>query len=463
MAFVSSELPGFGNAFKDLADGLPQTELGKRLKSLFPQFAELAEASATGKISQTELIARLKELGPGLERFRDQMGAAGITALSDRDSGFGALFGSMYQFQEFMAKAYDPAKAAEEARKRELVTTALTNMSNVINDIRTKILLKFFEEGGIGARMQKWLETIGPKDIEQFNKNLNLWVDKLTKDPAGAIAELWDNMTNSLLGEMDEAGKRKGGLLTKLIDNLKPGFQKAADVLADIIGRAAEAAFRRITGEGTAKPLAGKTAITNEDAVTILKDFTGEGILNADDIGGVFKGLTSVEEFGGQDLANRIFKASGLDWTSMTSPWSDDRNVGDLSRALEEFYRQSQTEQGLSTDQLKLLQELNKAMNPPERRYGTYGVTGKLVEPKNITARLHAGERVLSPEEAAEYNKPKENLTTPQQPVTINQEGVIKAVNQLNMTMQTAAQILADIKAESKRQTNATKNMGLVY
>jgi hypothetical protein len=39
-----------------------------------------------------------------------------------------------------------------------------------------------------------------------------------------------------------------------------------------------------------------------------------------------------------------------------------------------------------------------------ERRVGTRGALGRMTEPKTTLAKIHAGERVLNPQEAAEYN-----------------------------------------------------------
>jgi len=47
------------------------------------------------------------------------------------------------------------------------------------------------------------------------------------------------------------------------------------------------------------------------------------------------------------------------------------------------------------------------------RRFGTLGVTGQMVEPKNTVATIEKGERVLSPQEASDYNSQQRetNLT----------------------------------------------------
>ena len=74
-------------------------------------------------------------------------------------------------------------------------------------------------------------------------------------------------------------------------------------------------------------------------------------------------------------------------------------------------YAQGQHQAGVySTDQLQ--QVLNFLQDDVQetlqgittRSLGTFGATGRIVEPSDTLARIHAGERVLNPQEAAAYN-----------------------------------------------------------
>ena len=55
------------------------------------------------------------------------------------------------------------------------------------------------------------------------------------------------------------------------------------------------------------------------------------------------------------------------------------------------------------------------------------------------------------------------SLTTNNNGATINQEGVINAINQLNTTMSNTASILMSIEKNSKKQISALGSVGSVY
>ena len=83
-----------------------------------------------------------------------------------------------------------------------------------------------------------------------------------------------------------------------------------------------------------------------------------------------------------------------------------------------------------------------EANNPgltPVRRVGTLKATGKTTEPEDITARLHAGERVLNPQEASAYN---------------SQSDLGGAINRLNTT---TAQLVTLMK-QNNRITSGISN-----
>jgi hypothetical protein len=90
----ASELgPELEGAFKDLADGVAQTDLGKTLAAMSPEFKKFTEDSAKGRVTSAEFQDRLKKIAPNLEKFRDDMGGAGSSALMGQ-AGFGELLSS---------------------------------------------------------------------------------------------------------------------------------------------------------------------------------------------------------------------------------------------------------------------------------------------------------------------------------------------------------------------------------
>ena len=94
----------------------------------------------------------------------------------------------------------------------------------------------------------------------------------------------------------------------------------------------------------------------------------------------------------------------------------------------------------------QLLNELSELNNMianipplPERRIGTLRATGKTTEPQDTTAQIHAGERVLNPQEAAAYN---------------SQSDLGGAINRLNTT---TAQLVTLMK-QNNRITSGISN-----
>ena len=111
---------------------------------------------------------------------------------------------------------------------------------------------------------------------------------------------------------------------------------------------------------------------------------------------------------------------------------------------------------------------LNPAGQPPQFRNGTNGFrdfgTGTLAELHNREAVVpedsNAGKFLANADKMqAQLN----SLTTNNNGATINQEGVINAINQLNTTMSNTASILMSIEKNSKKQISALGSVGSVY
>lgn len=85
------------------------------------------------------------------------------------------------------------------------------------------------------------------------------------------------------------------------------------------------------------------------------------------------------------------------------------------------------------------IRTLANELGIPERRIGTLRATGKTTEPNDTTAKIHAGERVLNPQEAAAYN---------------SQSDLGGAINRLNTT---TAQLVTLMK-QNNRITSGISN-----
>ena len=421
---VSTLLPGFGNAFKDLSDGIPQTELGERLYSMVPEFARLAENAEN--LSLEELDEGLRRVAPQLSEFRDSLGAEGVTALSDQDAGFAALFGAMYQFEEYMARAFDPEAAAEEAAKRALITAGLTNMSTEIERIRSDILLKFFEEGGVGARVQSFLESITEEDINAFSTTLNTFMDSFNADPGQAIADLYNDILDVLLGEFsrpDGTGARQGGILAPMIDNITTSFMSGIRSIFE------DPELRRTVSEAFRSLLRGIN-----DSGFLGNMLVNDDLLLSDNE----RQLNSQIEV----LQNRIREAELDRGYASSYGYESSTSAEELQRMRDE----------LATLQAQI----------PTRLVGTYGATGKLTEPRNTIARIHAGERVLNPQEAAEYNSSTTSSDTSSATTAVasSQQQVSESINRLNTTMRSMVSMMQENNKLTKQTVNAIAESG---
>jgi len=82
------------------------------------------------------------------------------------------------------------------------------------------------------------------------------------------------------------------------------------------------------------------------------------------------------------------------------------------------------------------------------RNVGTLKATGKTTEPADITAKLHKGERVLNPQEAAAYN---------------SQTGTGGTIQQLNTTMNQAVSLLQTIAMYQGQTAKSVAGIGTDY
>ena len=197
MAFVQSELPGFANAFGDLADGVAQTPLGQMLAANVDGLSELQEQMGRGEIGQEEYQKKLKELMPQIVQFADGMGAAGVSALAGK-AGMGELLNGLSDTKKFLSKSYDFKQAEKEQKDREKVTENLANMENAIEGARAQ-LMKTFLESGLFQNLQKYMGDFlgwftdkgenGMSKMDEFLQEGLKWAEDFMKWVKGAWAD----------------------------------------------------------------------------------------------------------------------------------------------------------------------------------------------------------------------------------------------------------------------------------
>lgn len=174
--------PELEGAFKDLADGVAQTPLGETMAALSPEFAKLAQDSAAGRVTAAEFQERLKGIAPDLEKFRDDMGGAGTSALMGQD-GLGELLSSLYKLTEFTNKAIDPEKLEKEQAERDKITSGFATFEQTIQKVKDKFQLALIESGvldAVGTGLTEIASIFGvagdeaAKGVEKASKNSTL-------------------------------------------------------------------------------------------------------------------------------------------------------------------------------------------------------------------------------------------------------------------------------------------------
>ena len=146
MAHITTMLPGLGDAFKDLSDGVAQSPFARILESNIPGMKALAEANARGELSQEEFQARMAEMTPQIRDFISSMRPERVEALMGRE-GFGELMNTIGEVTTYTQRQADAVAAAEEQARRAPLTDLFANFEQTIQNIRSTFEDAFIESG----------------------------------------------------------------------------------------------------------------------------------------------------------------------------------------------------------------------------------------------------------------------------------------------------------------------------
>jgi hypothetical protein len=112
---------------------------------------------------------------------------------------------------------------------------------------------------------------------------------------------------------------------------------------------------------------------------------------------------------------------------------SDEAYAAEIARYQQtDLYRNQQDE----------MTRVDSLLNPPQRRVGTLRATGKNTEPSDTTAKIHKGERVLNPGEAAAVND------------------LPGAINQLNTLTAQIRDLMAQSVSHQERTARGIRKLG---
>ena len=188
MAAARKLLPGFGDALEDLADGVAQTPLAKKLAALSPAVADAAAAFGRGEITQEEFFDSLKNVGgPQLLEFVDSLDATTRSALLQQE-GFSEMLGSVHEMRKFVDSNFGSAEAKAEQNRRNRINEGLSTFQDSLMQVR-QAFVDVFVESGIAAKLSELLVTFS----EQLLGATQYFADMLAKfstDPIGTIFEM---------------------------------------------------------------------------------------------------------------------------------------------------------------------------------------------------------------------------------------------------------------------------------
>jgi len=278
LTHLTEMLPGMGDAFKDLSDGVAQTPMAKVLASTFPAFKELAELNATGAISQEEFQNRLRAMTPQMVDYIKSMDPAQVQQLMGRE-GFEGLMNSVGEMTTYTQRQTDAAAAAAAQQRRSKLTEFFANFGQTIQDIRSKIELALIQSGVI--------DTLG---------SLLTGTSSVLLEVASAITEHFINFVQS--GEFEATIRGLGTWITETSDKL---VKWVGYLRSDEFGKKVDAFIESIKSAWTSV----SNFVTQVEKVGFAQAIANAlGAKNGETLGDVVK--------------NKIMEGlSGIDWSGI--------------------------------------------------------------------------------------------------------------------------------------------------
>lgn len=234
LAFVDAKLPGFGNAIKDMADGVAQTPLAQKLAATIPGFQELQTAMGNGTVSQEEYAKQMAAFGPQIENMLKEMDPAQIQALMGKEGFDGLLQGiSDYRKMSTEVNNMDFEAIKNEQQARDKTTSAIANFEDSIAGARGTLMESFIESGlfkkitDVVGDFTSWFTEEGEdgvSNIEKWTKGLLDWVSETVT----YLKDTWDTTEGD--GFMDKLGN---WMKTVWDEKISP---KIGSVFTDLVG-----------------------------------------------------------------------------------------------------------------------------------------------------------------------------------------------------------------------------------
>jgi len=231
----------FADALTDMADGVSQSPFAQVLESNVPGLKALAEANATGRISQEEYQRRLQALMPEITKFADGMDAAGATQLMGAE-GFDSMMAAVGRARTFTQRYANAQEAAAAQARRAPLTASYAGFAQKITEIRTQI-----EEALLKSGVLEMLGTVltGTSDVllEAGTAIANAFKDLLGGGTPEAIDGFKTKIRNASETIVGWIRNFSDGTMKQKLDEFKTGISNAWNAVSDFITKIKETSF----------------------------------------------------------------------------------------------------------------------------------------------------------------------------------------------------------------------------
>ena len=431
LSFIEEKLGGaMAEGMLDLMDGVAQTKPGIALQSqLGASFVDFTQQMTRGEITNDLLFERLAASGKTLDAKGKKFSAAALTAMessSGNASGIATLFNETYKLLDI--EALDAKKAGKEGDARDKITSTLYMFDESITALRTQAIDAITTTLTKDKGLIDSFSNLGDTASDKFSpaiENISTQLSNMMTDfgslslsmigPEGGAVSVIDKLTAALDNIPDNLTNifGDGGLLGKAITSIKDEFEGVGTAIANAVTDQIKEIFGGLAGSNL-------SAANTTKLIDQFKDDPSS--LSADERTDLIRTLVneSAEKQGGFGAwMNKLAADSGL------------QALNDALNFEGTFYSDEKIEKLIAG-----------------RNIGTLRATGRTTEPADVTARLHKGERVLNPQEAAAYN---------------SQTGAGGTIQQLNTTMNQAVSLLQTIAMYQGQTAKSVAGIGTDY
>lgn len=407
--------PALAEGLQDLIAnaGVPVTQASKMLVMNIPEATSVVRDLTNGTISSSEALLRMRDAA---QRSNQSLGAVAQTGTVE----FARLYGDVNKLAK--AKLNETAVSQEQAKRATLLTSQLTEFQDASKRLSSQF--QSLETGFLGAMG----DTIGV-GLGGINKGMNVLsagisgmnnaskallfaatsIGSFVLDKATQVGVVFSGTYSALKA----AGMGKGGM----IENMKNMFGASKDTAKKMLPT--DATSRGVKagkfGLGALATGFAASAVGNDNIVGKGLDVASYALTGAT-IGSMFPGIGTAIGAG----------------------------VGTLMGVVNQLGGVSALASGSS------------------RATGTYGETGLPFEAKTSMLKVHAGERVLNPQETADYNKSGPDAGQTQYMMEYNQTAkqLLEATKATNALLNKQVAIAMATEKNTKKTSKVVDKVG---